>query len=457
MYNKHFGLEAAPFRVTPDTRHFFGGGRRAEILDTLIYAISHGEGIVKVSGEIGTGKTMLCHMLQQHLPGNIETVYLANPGLDRHEIITAIAMELGLEPPPGAARLEVEQQLRNHLLQAHQQGRQVVVFVEEAQRMPLATLEEIRLLSNLETSQAKLLQLVLFGQPELDQLLEKREIRQLRDRISHSFELAPLSSAEVRDYVRFRLHSAGYTGNELFTPLAYRQLAWSSHGLIRRLHMLADKALLAAFAVGSTRVQWHHVRRAASDDRHPARVLHWLPEGMAPGLVSGLLLAVASVPLLDQISQSPPASVNQQLGTITRQTIDEARRRALQMKPAAGGIPLASHRLPVSRDWLAHGGGKYTIQLLLSENDDLTKVEEVLSSRPYYDLLPDLYLYRSRVNGSRHWNLLYGEFASKSKALAALADLPERIQQQQPFLRSLTRLRKLLRQNKRSVPGDHQG
>lgn len=432
----------APFRITPDTSRFFGGGRRAEVLDTLIYAITRGEGMVKVTGEIGTGKTMLCRMLQNRLPEHVEVVYLANPSLNRNEIVTAIAIELQLPVAPDTPSLHVQQLLQNYLLQAHRNGRQIVVFVEEAQRMPLETLEEIRLLSNLETTQAKLLQLVLFGQPELNQRLDNHEIRQLRDRISHSFELTPLSAAEVRDYVRFRLHSAGYTGNEIFTGPAYRQLARSSGGLIRRLHVLADKAMLAAFAQSAGQVRWRHVRRAASDDVPAARrrFLHSPPAGLLSGLAAGLVLAIAAVPLTGQFQREPGPGQTLERPAIS-QNIDDARRKALEIRPAAG-MPRVSRRLQASRRWLAEAGdGRLTIQLLLSEDDDLTKLEKLLSNPIYKDILPNIYLYRSEVNGRQRWNLLYGEFDSKSKALSALADLPERVQMHHPYLRSLAALR----------------
>jgi type II secretory pathway predicted ATPase ExeA len=439
MYNKHFGISNAPFRITPDTRHFFGGGQRAEILDTLVYAIKEGEGIIKLTGEIGTGKTMLCRMLQDHLPDTVEVVYLANPSLGRDEIIVAIAIELQLSVSSDTPPLHLQQQLQNYLIQAHRQGRQVVVFIEEAQRMPLETLEEIRLLSNLETARSKLLQLVLFGQPELDQLLDNHDIRQLKDRITQSFDLDPLSPAEVRDYVRFRLHVAGYTGNELFTAPAYRQLARSSRGLIRRLHVLADKAMLAAFAKGADRVHWMHVFRAARDDR-PNRHRAFMPKGLAPGLVAGCALAVASVQLLNHMPDTgpeAPASVKNP----TSQNIDEIRKSALNMKPAAG-LPLSSARLRATQDQLRQpNAGGLTIQLLLSDDDDLNKVEKMLRMKDYADLLPNIYLYRSEVSGRQRWNLLYGNFDSKSKALDALAALPEKVRSQQPYLRSLSALR----------------
>ena len=168
MYYEFFGLRHAPFKITPDTDVFFEGGNRGAILQALIYAITHGEGIIKVTGEVGSGKTMLCRVLQTRLPQNVETVYLANPSVSPDEILHAIAFEMQLRVPKDASRLEVMHVLNDYLVERHGQQRQVVVFVEESQGMPISTLEEIRLLSNLETQHHKLLQIVLFGQPELD-------------------------------------------------------------------------------------------------------------------------------------------------------------------------------------------------------------------------------------------------------------------------------------------------
>ena len=187
MYYTFFGLQQPPFRITPDTEFFFEGGNRGAILEALIYAITQGEGIVKVTGEVGSGKTMLCRVLQPRLRHSVEIVYLANPSVSPEEILHAIAFELQLPVPREAARLEVMHALQQFLLQRHAENRQVVVFVEESQGMPIATLEEIRLLSNLETERHKLLQIVLFGQPELDENLRQNNIRQLRERITHSF------------------------------------------------------------------------------------------------------------------------------------------------------------------------------------------------------------------------------------------------------------------------------
>ncbi len=440
MYNKHFGLSAAPFRITPDTRKFFGGGQRAEVLDTLIYAICNGEGMIKVTGEVGTGKTMLCHMLQEQLPDTVEVIYLANPSLTRDEILTAIALELELPLPDDCSRLQLQQHLQDYLLYCHRKQRRVVVFIEEAQQMPLQTLEEIRLLSNLETRDAKLLQLVLFGQPELDTLLSKHEIRQLRDRIGHSIHLSPLTSREVAEYLRFRLYNAGYRGGELFTPAACRQLALSSGGLIRRLHLLADKALLAAFSANSTRVRWIDAWRARCDGQRQVRFPRF-----AGGLVAGAAVSVfallmmtgplhRSSPTVTQLAETPVAH------TRLSPALEAARQKALSIRPSAG-LPRVSQRLLASQDWLRETDGRLTIQLLLSDDDNLVKIEKLLMKQAYEDLLPAIYLARSEIGGRARWNVLYGAFNSKSKALAAIADLPDEMRRHQPFLRSISALR----------------
>ena len=265
MYYAFFGLNQAPFKITPDTDVFFEGGNRGAILEALIYAISNGEGIIKVTGEVGSGKTMLCRVLQTRLPKNVETVYLANPSVSPEEILHAIAFELQLPIARDAGRLEVMHALNAYLLERHAKQRQVVVFVEESQGMPIPTLEEVRLLSNLETQQHKLLQIVLFGQPELDENLRQPQIRQLRERITHSFTLFPLNQEDVRSYLTFRLQAAGYHGPDLFGSRVIAYLTKASAGLTRRINLVADKALLAAFAEGTHNVTLRHVKAAVRD------------------------------------------------------------------------------------------------------------------------------------------------------------------------------------------------
>lgn len=265
LYYAHFGLRQPPFKITPNTEFFFSGGNRGAVLDALVYAITSGEGIVKVVGEVGSGKTMLCRMLETLLPQNVESVYLANPSVAPEDVLHAIAFELHLPLPENADRLHVMQALQNYLLERHAENRRVVIFIEEAQGMPLATLEEIRLLTNLETKHDKLLQIVLFGQPELDDNLNATQIRQLRERITHSFNLGPLAPEEIGEYLIFRLRTAGYFGPQLFAKGAIRKIASASEGLVRRINILADKALLAAFAENAYSVERKHVAVAIRD------------------------------------------------------------------------------------------------------------------------------------------------------------------------------------------------
>ncbi len=315
MYCDHFGLKEPPFRITPDTRLFFSGGNRGAILSAMVYAVARGEGIIKVVGEVGTGKTMLCRMLEVSLPEHVEVVYLANPSLRPADIPYAIATELGLPIHPHATRLQVMRALQARLVDKHAAGRQVVIFVEEAQCMPLQTLEEVRLLSNLETEQHKLLQMVLFGQPELEQKLEATEIRQLRERITHGFELPAFGAADIRGYLDFRMRAVGYRGPTVFSRAAVREIARASRGLTRRINILADKALLAAFAGGVHRITSRHVRAAARDsefskNRRQSRRLGFAAGMSAAALAGAVLLIGVATDMLPSRPESVPAGVS---------------------------------------------------------------------------------------------------------------------------------------------------
>jgi len=289
MYLEHFGLDQPPFRITPDTRVFYPGGERGAVLEALVWAVTSGEGIVKVVGEVGSGKTMLSRMLANRLPPQVDLVYLVNPGIGADDIVPAVAFELGLEVDP-AAGLATQHRLQEDLVRRHAEGRQVVVFIEEAQNMPLESLEALRLLSNLETDESKLLQIVLFGQPELEQKLNANEIRQLRERITHSFDLRPFIGSDASEYLNFRLRAVGYRGPDLFSKSLARKLNRHAHGLVRRLNILADKTLLAAYAEGTHTIQRRHVRRAVADREGapPRRRLAWgLSAALALVLIAG--------------------------------------------------------------------------------------------------------------------------------------------------------------------------
>ncbi|MFM7459573.1 MAG: AAA family ATPase, partial [Burkholderiales bacterium] len=302
MYLEHFGLTEAPFKITPHTEFFFSGASRGETLEALLYSITSGEGIVKVTGEVGAGKTMLCRVLMERLPPSVETIYLAVPSLSRDEMLATLAGDLGLDTQ-GMSTTKLIRALQEKLFEFHAEGRQVVALIDEAHAMPLETLEEIRLLSNLETSHFKLMQIVLFGQPELDQHLLLQNMRQLRERITHSFTLLPLPPRDIKDYVDFRLRAAGYKGPDLFAADSLRLIAEASEGLTRRINIYCDKTLLAAYAAGTHTVTPDLVRAAITDTRivmpsttNKRRAAIWLTvlASLIAGLVIGFLGGLAA-------------------------------------------------------------------------------------------------------------------------------------------------------------------
>lgn len=298
MYLEHYGLQEPPFRITPVTVFFFSGANRGEILDALIYSVSEVEGIVKVSGEVGSGKTMLCRMLLERLPAHIETIYLANPSLSREEMLYAIADGLGLNID-GERVGVIMRNIQSKLEEKAREGKRIVVLVDEAHAMPLDTLEELRLLYNLQVGNAKLLQLVLFGQPELDVKLEQPNMRQLKDRIVHHFHMQPMSRNILESYLMFRMRAAGYHGPNIFSPAALKLIADTSNGLMRRVNILADKSLLAAFVEDTHNIEARHVQAAMRDSEiNPTRVMPWKKWWLG-GVFTTLLLLGVMVWLMD--------------------------------------------------------------------------------------------------------------------------------------------------------------
>lgn len=295
MYLDFFKLKEPPFSLTSHPKFFFGGAQRQPLLEGLLYAVKQGEGILKISGEVGSGKSMLCRMLIEALPEHIHSVYLVNPRLSPKELLVAIASELRLsvEQIPAGGLVSL---LQRHLIELFAKGKQVVVLIDEAHAMPVESLEEIRLLSNLETGHYKLLQIVLFGQPELDEVLSRRDMRQLRERISYSFFVPPMNERECQSYLDFRLFCAGNsTGDTVFSPAAVKEMTRLSCGLMRRINLLADKSLLAAFVDHATQVTEKHVHRAALDVNFAQEVTHknapWLWLILLAVLFSILILA----------------------------------------------------------------------------------------------------------------------------------------------------------------------
>ena len=292
MYLTHFGLDEAPFRITPHTDFFFDGANRGATLEALLYAIVHDEGIVKVTGEVGSGKTMLCRVLMERLPPNVETIYLANPSLARDEIMLAILDDLKAPAAGGERSSLILRNLQDRLVALYAEDRKVVVLIDEAHAMPVETLEEIRLLSNLESKRHKLLQIVLFGQQELDDVLGTPQMRQLKERIVHGFQLSPLVRSDIGSYVMFRMRQAGYKGPDIFSDGAIRRINDVSEGLTRRINILADKALLAAFSDGAYQILPKHVNAAIADSEF-ARL-----SARRSGTFSTTTLAIAAAGLI---------------------------------------------------------------------------------------------------------------------------------------------------------------
>lgn len=263
---QHFGLQQAPFTLTPNTRFYVDLPAQRQAYELVHYALASGEGFVKVVGEVGTGKTMLCRRLLNELQqqGSV-TLYLPNPQLSADALWLALARELELTAK-GRSITAVQQALQQQLLQLAQQRRQVVLLVDEAQSMPRATLEALRLVSNLETEQQKLLQIVLFGQPELDELLQQPGLRQLQQRITTSASLSPLASTDMlADYLQQRLSAAGHRGMQIFSREAVDYLWQASGGIPRLVNILAAKSLLAGYGQGAGQIQRTHVALAAAD------------------------------------------------------------------------------------------------------------------------------------------------------------------------------------------------
>lgn len=268
MYLGHFGLREAPFSITPDTDFFFAHEGAQASLNTLLVALRSGEGFIKVVGELGCGKTVLCRQLLRLLQDECVTAYIPNPDMGPDDLIMALLRELSIEVPSPISRHRVHEALREALVQHAAQGRRVVVCIDEAQAIPLRSIESLRLLSNLETEKRKLIQLVLLGQPDLDTKLERPEIRQLLQRITFSEYLGPMPANRVPAYLAHRLRCAALddsTDVAVFEAGAARLIARYSGGTPRLVNVLAHKCLMLAYGEAGHRVQARHVHLAARD------------------------------------------------------------------------------------------------------------------------------------------------------------------------------------------------
>ncbi len=482
LYLEHFGLNEPPFRITPHTDFFFDGADRGATLEALIYAVTHDEGIVKVSGEVGSGKTMLCRVLMERLPAEVTTIYLATPSLARDEILHALGDELGLALPE--RRSVALRELQEHLIRLYGEGRRVVVLIDEAHVMPDDTLEQVRLLSNLESSRHKLLQIVLFGQPELDATIAKPTLRQLRDRITHSFRMRPLASAEVATYLGFRMRAAGYRGPDVFAPRASARIARASEGLTRSINILADKALLAAYSQGSHAVTERHAKAAVADSDFTAEPLsrRMRPAALiGAGLAAGALITaaiygwfatapepgVAAAPPAAKPASRPAAAKStaanataeleaaldsedeEALAELEAQEpapeprLTTAQKRRLQSY-SPGGQKLLAERLAATGELLESApDNAYSIELFVTDNPDPARIERFLLRARELVPLSEVFVIPMPGAGGARLRVMFGTFQSVGEALDAGRRLPPKYQRAfHPAPRSLGELRK---------------
>ncbi|RFF28287.1 MULTISPECIES: ExeA family protein [unclassified Wenzhouxiangella] len=300
MYCEHFGLNQRPFRLTPHLAFRYPEPSQAEALTTLRVALDQGEGFIKVVGEVGLGKTLLCRTLLDELGEPFVTAWLPDPHLSPGTLRSALARDLGIELPNRPTQQIVHERLQTELAAMAARGLRPVLLIDEAQALPASTLETVRLLTNLETEQRKLLQVVLFGQPELDRRLAMPQFRQLRQRITYSCRLEPLDSRGVADYIDHRLERAGGSG-ELFSSRAISRIARASGGVPRLVNVLADKALLSAWGRGRNRVGIHDVRRAIGDTEDTAGQLWWPRLQPAARVAAFSLIAVGAFLVLEML------------------------------------------------------------------------------------------------------------------------------------------------------------
>jgi len=268
MYLRHYNLSELPFSITPDTSFFMNRAGYQDALNVLTIALRSGEGFVKVTGEVGVGKTILCRTLMKAIGKDFVTAYIHNPYIKPDSLFFAIADALSVKYSDGISQHVLMKLITRALLDTHRKGKKVVVCLDEVQAMPVQTLESLRLLTNLETEKRKLLQVVLFGQPELDTLLDQPSVRQLKQRITFSYRLLPLNKVAMSTYIGHRLQVAGCLNNNLFTRRAYEQIYKNSKGIPRLINILCHKALLCAYGEGKTRVTHKHVKLAAMDIEH---------------------------------------------------------------------------------------------------------------------------------------------------------------------------------------------
>jgi type II secretory pathway predicted ATPase ExeA len=457
MYLEHYGLTEPPFRITPHTDFFFSGAKRGATLEALLYAITHDEGIVKISGEVGSGKTMLCRVLMERLPESVVIIYLANPSLSREDILYALADELGIEIPDNSRAATVMRALQEKLVALYAEGKQVVVLIDEAHAMPMDTLEEIRLLSNLESNRHKLLQLVLFGQPELNETLARADMRQLRERITHNFSLEPLVQEDIAEYLDFRMRAAGYHGPSVFAPEAIKRIAKVSEGLSRRINILADKALLASFATGTHQVGVKETEAAVRDSefssspaaakrptRNGAGSLFWATGG-ALGMLALIALWQYSTGPAEPVMPAPAVAPAATAPTPEPATPPAQNTQTVSPAPETNSTtPLLDILLNESRPWLdSVADNRWFVQLFTAiDANNPEQVESFLNQVRNAGLeMAQVRVYHLVIDKKDRYGVIFGDYALRKDAVNASNALPPELKRYRPYPRQSVRLK----------------
>ena len=302
MYRQYFGLSESPFSIAPDPRYLFLSDKHREALAHLLYGVGDQGGFVLLTGEVGTGKTTICRCLLQQIPDNADIAFIINPKQSVNQLLQSIFADLHISFEKGATSKDLIDQFNDYLLDAHGRGRNTILIIDEAQNLSPDVLEQLRLLTNLETNEKKLLQLVLLGQPELNDMLGRPELRQLAQRITARYHLSPLSKKEVSDYIEHRLSVAGCRA-PLFSAGAIRTLFRRSQGVPRLINLIADRALLGVYASNGDQVTSRVVAKAAAEVMHPVgRPSRWRPVWWALSL--GVLIFIVTVVWKNYISDA---------------------------------------------------------------------------------------------------------------------------------------------------------
>ena len=425
MYRPFFDLSDLPFRSTPDLDYFYKDADREELVSAILYSLDRGDGIIKVVGEVGSGKTTLLRRISQKLSLDYQIVYINSPNLSSHDILFFICHEFGIPVEAQEQKFFLVSKLRDFFIQQHALGRQPLILIDEAQAMPIETLEEIRLLLNLETDQHKLVQIVLFGQPELDSILSKPEIRQFQSRISHAIYLPAFSVDDVKSYLNFRMRKAGYQGQDLFGTKVAKLISKLSKGLPRDIHVLADRALLAAYSEGTKVIKPRHI---VETNFFMTSLFKWFVLILVVFIISWIAIQFNFVKLNQAVSNNniQTESLKSDFNDLNAQASIESTVQSDDLfseynktvKSRINAIQLDSSML-------------YSVQLMTS---DLSSLDMVLKTLQSHDWIDSQQLFYSINSKRSQFTLYYGYFSGYSKAINFVDSLPNYILAGQPFI-----------------------